>query len=386
MRSTKGVRQARTWRKLAAVAALAVLGTAVLGTATVTGANSRILYVGTGLVDGNGAIVDQVNNGTGLPPADGVPDNAGALNNAGIRTGRLIPTPVNAGYATAIPIQVLNGDNQTVAHVVLTFVVPSGTSFSYLQQPNLGTCTTVGAPVTSISCNFANLGAGAVRSFFIVVSTTVANAAPNIFNVQVNTNNENGSNLQVFEANSGGFQIQGVNGNGLSDFVPPGQAAKAYNTAAAGGSNKLQTKLDFNQATGGNLVQIAENEGTVFQYACPSGLTCQPFETTVTVQDGLTGSSATFGSPFLTVTLSALVPKTYSLNKAFVAHYGASTTSPDWVLSWSDKATRCGNNPAAKLATIDQCFNSATLGRANADGLQPLVLQVILKHNGGIRM
>ena len=379
MRATEGTNRKSTWRKLVAMAAATTIALSfVAGTATAATDTSRILWIGTNLVDSNNAIIDL--------DGDHIPDN----------NLKLIPTAVNATYSTAVPIQVRNGDNQTIAHVVVTFPA-SGTLDPSLPITDVGgtdkgSCPTVvdsNGKVTGVSCTFDNLAAGALRSFFVVVSTTVATSSQDLFTAKVTTNNENGQNTQLFTATSGAFKVQAPNANGLSAFVAPGQVAKTFKTDPAGGNNKLQTKLDFTETSGGNLVSIAETEGgTTFLYRCPTelGLVCQPAETSISVQDGLTGSSATFGSaPFLSVTLTALVPKTFNLNKAFVAHYGASNTTPDWILYWATKTDRCGTDIAAKLATVDQCFNTATLSKPDANGLETLVLQVITKHNGGMR-
>jgi hypothetical protein len=389
MRAIPGNNRVSTWRKLAGIVGVSVLAMSAVG-GTVSAANSRILYVGTNLVDATGTIIDLVNNVTGLTPPDGIPDNA----------EKLTPTPVNAGFSTAVPIDVLNVDNQTIAHVNLAFPapapvgspLPSGLTVSSIEGVDAGACSIVrnlaGAGI-GVTCNFDNLAGGAVRRFYVVVDAATATTALDLFTAQVTTNNENGSNLQVFNATSGTFRVQAANANGLSTFVKPGQGNKTYNTNAVAGSNKLQTKLNFNQSAGGNLVSIAETDGgsTAFLYTCPTGLTCQPFEATISVQDGLSGAATDFGqSPFLVVTLTALVPKTYTLSKAFVAHYGASVTVPDWTLFWNDKLTRCGTDVAATLATLDQCFNSATLSKPNADGFQTVVLTVTMEHNGGTRM
>jgi hypothetical protein len=386
MRASLGNGRLNTRGKVVGFAVASVLAVSVLGGGIASGANSRILYIGTDLVDSTGAIIDEHNNDTLDPVPDGIPDNAGVL----------YPTPVNAGFSTAVPIQVVNADNQTIAHVLLSFPstgsIASGLTITDIGGTDAGACSKVIDPdtlvVTGVACNFDNLPAGAVRSFFVVVYASGATTTPPaLFTAHVTTNNENGSNLQLFEASSGGFAVQAAATDALNDFVAPGQLAKTYNTNVVGGSNKLQTKLNFNQSTGGNLVSIAETDAgaTTFLYTCPEGLTCQPLETTITIEDGLSGSPTEFTSPFLAVTLTALVPKTYTLSKAFVAHYGADPLTPDWILYWGNKSTRCGTNVAATLATMDQCFKSATLSKANSDGFQTLVLQVLTKHNGGYK-
>jgi hypothetical protein len=388
--------QHRRTRGLAVgIVTTAVIALSILGGGGVLAANSRILYVGSGLVDSAGNIVDKVTNATGQPPSDGIPDNAGTDAVHGI----LIPTIVSAGYTTVIPIQIKNGDNQTIAHVFGTFPTPGFTldpSFTITGHsgPNGASCTDVknaqNTAIVSVTCNFENLAAGSLRTVYVFVSTTTASpsaATPN-FSVQVTTNNENGSNLQLFKADSGGFKVSPQGTDGLDAFAPFGQAVPTLATKGPAGNNKLQTRVDFSQTAGGNLVTIAEtdNGGTQFKYICPAGLSCQPFEATITVQDGLTGNAALFGaSPFLQVTLTALVPKTYNLNKAFVAHYDANSVN-DWTLFWATKTTKCGLDVAATLTTMDQCFLSATLSKPNADGFETVVLTVIMKHNGGTRM
>jgi hypothetical protein len=366
----------------ASILALSILG------GTATAANSRILYVGTGLVDSAGQIVDKVNNATGQPPKDGIPDNAGNGPDQGI----LVPTKVSAGYTTVVPIQVLNGDNQTIAHVVLTFPTPGFTLDPSLTITGHGgaNCTDnkTGAKIISVTCNFDNLAAGAFRSVNIFVATTTATTTTPLFSVQATTNNENGSNLQLFKADSRTFAVQAQGNDALNAFAPSGQVVPDLKTKAPSGNNKLQTRLDFTQTANGDLVTIDETDSgnTTFKYICPAGLDCQPFEATISVTDGLTGNPAIFGSdPFLKVTLTALVPKTYNLNKAFVAHYDENSAN-DWTLFWATKATKCGSDPVAFMQTASQCFLSATLSKPDANGVETVVLTVLMKHNGGTRM
>ena len=368
----------RRRRFAAGIITASILALSLVG-GSATAANSRILWIGSNLVDANGALIDADH--------DGVPDN----------NQKLIPTAVNAGFATAIPVQLKSGDNQTIAHVVFRFPasgeLTSGLTITAVGGVDKAGCPTVDAPVSSITCNFDNLPGLALRSFFIVLnapSQTFADADHPLLSAQATTNNENGSNLQLFTANSGTFNVQAADANGLSTFVKPspGQLRQTFNTNGAAGANKLQTKVEFDQSVGGNLVSIAETDsgpGAHFLYTCPAGQSCQPVETTISITNDLSGAATEFGSPFLRVTLTALVPKTYTLSKAFVAHYGASAATPDWILFWNTKATKCGTNPATILSTNPACFQDATLSKPNADGFETVTLTVLMKHNGGAR-
>ncbi len=105
--------------------------------------------------------------------------------------------------------------------------------------------------------------------------------------------------------------------------------------------------------------QIAEESGTEVDYVCPDGLTCQPDATTVDIDDGNGDYSA---SPYLTWTLTALVPKTFTLSKAFVAHYPTGATASDWQLFWSSRSDKCSGatpRPAGAL----HCLGDALQGR-----------------------
>jgi hypothetical protein len=372
----------RSLRRLAGILAASALAASVLG-GTVQAANSRDLFIGSNLVDASGAIIDLVNNDTRAAGPDGLPDNAGIL----------LPTTVSAGYTTAVPVQVKSTDNQTIANVTATFpaggvsLAPS-LSIKSVEGTDKGSCSIVteNGRGTGATCDFGNLSANGLRSVYLVVETTSATSAQDIFSASVTTNNENGSNLQTFVATSGAFAVQAASDNGLSTFVPPGQAAKPFSTVGVAPGNALQTKIEFKQSAGGNFVAIAENDasGTTFAYTCPAGLECQAAETTISVQEGFTGVHTIFGaSPYLKVTLTALVPKSFNVNKAFVAHYGASPTTPDWLMVWSDKSTRCGNNIAAAIAANGRCFLDASTSKTG--GAQTLVLQVVLTTNGGMR-
>jgi len=86
--------------------------------------------------------------------------------------------------------------------------------------------------------------------------------------------------------------------------------------------------------------------------------------------------------------LNALVPGTFNVNKAFVAHYPTGSGLADWVLYWKNRGDRCGSNVDAAIAAspAGACLLSVTLGRTDrSTGLAPLEIVVISDHNGGMR-
>jgi hypothetical protein len=254
--------------------------------------------------------------------------------------------------------------------------------------PDAGFCSPTGATsAISVQCDFGSLAAFSSRTISILVDVAAGFSGTGaLFTANVETNNENGSNSLVFEATSGGFTVDPSTNNDLGTYAKPGHTtAQTFATTGAPGlANKLTTAVTFKTNTAsGNLVQIAEASGTFFGYVCPSGLTCQPDATTVDIDDGNGDFSA---SPYLTWTLTAQVPKTFTLSKAFVAHYPTGSTTSDWQLFWSSKSDKCGANPGATVASKGQCLLSATLGKPDrVTGLATLVITVLTDHNGGMR-
>ncbi len=366
-------------RKLVVLSTAVSLALSIVGTGAAIAADSRILYVGS-LLDANGAVIDV--EPVGNP--DGVPDNNGVL----------LPTAVTAGGTTKTDITVLSGDNQNIAHVVLYFPIngtslASGLTVSYVFGPDASFCTPTGAAfATSVRCDFGNLAAGARRTISILVdvaSDFPLPSGPNLLTANVETNNENGSNSQIFQATSGpvaDFAVQAPGTTLLGTYVKPGLTnAQTLGTAAG---DSLTTAVTFKPSqANGNLVSIAEESGIEVDYQCPLGLTCQPDATTVDIDNG-TGDFST--SPYLTWRLTAQVPKTFTLSKAFVAHYPTGSNVSDWQLFWSDKSDRCGTNPGATVAANGQCILSATLSKPDkATGLSTFVIEVLTDHNGGMR-
>ena len=349
-------------RKLVVLSTTVSLALAAVGTGAAIAADSRILYVGSGP----------------LPAGHGV----------------LTPSTVTQGGTTKIDISVLNGDNQNIAHTVLFFPkvgtnLPAGLTVSYVFGPDASFCSPTGAVTgaTSLQCDFGNLAAGGSRTISILVDVASGFSGTGaLFTANVETNNENGSNNQVFEASSGAFAVDPATSNDLGTFAKPGHTIPQTfgTTGAAGLANKLTTAVTFktNNATG-NLVQIAEASGVAVEYVCPSGLVCQPDATTVDIDDG-TGDFST--SPYLTWKLTAQVPKTFTLSKVFVAHYPTGSTTSDWQLFWSTKSDKCGANPGATVAANGQCILSATLSKPDkVTGLATLVISFLSDHNGGAR-
>ncbi len=208
------VNRAQTFRKLVVLSTAVSLALSILGTGAAIAADSRILYVGTGP----------------LPAGNGV----------------LTPSTVTQGGTTRIDITVLSGDNQSIAHTNLFFpkvgtTLAPGLTVSYVFGPNASSCSPTGAVTTgatSVQCDFGSLAAGGSRTVSILVDVAAGfSATGELFTANVETNNENGSNSQVFAATSGAFAVDPSTNDDLGTYAKPGHATRRpFGTTGARGS------------------------------------------------------------------------------------------------------------------------------------------------------
>ena len=241
--------------------------------------------------------------------------------------------------------------------------------------------------VTSITCDFGSLpaGRGAHDCGRRQCHRHVCGAAgePRSSRPTVTTNNENGSNVQTFAATSGtgatGFGVSDLNPDGLNSFVKPGQS-KSFSTAGvAAGGGKLSTSVNF-VANGLETVAISEGTSVLGLYACPAGLSCLATFSEVKVGDG-----AFADTPYFTWTLTAVVPKTYSVSQGFVAHFSSPTVN-DWTLFFKNKSAYCGDDIPGKIDAQGHCINGA-VSLTKFDKTQNLlVVQVIMDEQGGMKL
>ena len=358
-------------RRLGAILATALF-TFALMPGLATAANSRTLWIGSPDA--------QTNAGKLLPTTASVPAVA--------------PAPVNS---TEILVQVKSTDNQTLAHLILTFdsnkSSNAGLSLNTYYDPATGTkpagCTDDGKLIT---CNYGNLAARGSQTLAVIVDVapTYAPGAQTqpLFWTKATTNNENGSNQQLFIAASGpsaddpdapspGFSVNGFNANNVFTFVPPGQAKQLFTSGVGTAGGDLSTNVSFKSA--GEIVSIIEDNSSASTYPCPAGLTCQPQYSEVTTTSGSFSST-----PFFTWTITAIVPKTYSLSQGFVAHYATGALTPNWTLLFKDRSATCGTDIAAKIASAHQCISSLNLTKLDKTS-NLLEVTVVMDHQGGLK-
>jgi hypothetical protein len=361
----------RARRKATAIAVAAMLAVSIIGSGSAIAADTRILWVG-----------------SPPPPSADPPPTPGTI-------GALKFTPVSAGGTTKIDYLVKSYDNQTISHVILSIPsvsapTPNGLlTINTVYGPNEDACGDWQKGDTILTCDFGNFGALDERSITVVwdVAQSFDTSTTDAFTASVRTNeqlNPNGSNGQIYEATSGTTLVSPFSANALSTFSTPGQL-KRWGTSEVGGqAGNLSTSILFRATDTGNVLNITEaGDGSdlALAYPCPEGLICQPDLVQVTIDSG----DLTFGAPYVEWTLTALVPKTYTLSKAFVAHYKTGETIPDWIL-YNTKPYSCGSNPAATVASKGHCAISFTLGKPDkVTGLSRLEIKFLSDGNGPAR-
>ena len=319
-------------------------------------------------------------------------------------TGKIFATKVSVPSATApvnstlFVVQIKSTDNQNLAHTILTINSNAGPntglSLNTYYDPDGGSdaddtfCSDDSGVIT---CNYGSLAAGTERTVAVVVNVAstyvVTGQVKPLFTARVTTNNENGTNQQLFTADSGpfppsttnGFAVTAFDGDNVFTFTPDGDSPTLF-TSPVGGNNKLQSTVNFT-ADGGKLVSMTEGTSapTDTFYRCPTGLNCQPFWSQVTAGNGTFDSA-----PYFTWTLTALVPKSYTLSQGFVAHYQTGAADPDWTLLFKDKSSLCGADITAKIEAQGHCISALSLSKP-VNNVSTLVVTVVMDHQGGLK-
>jgi hypothetical protein len=284
------------------------------------------------------------------------------------------PTDVSQGGATRFDVNVNSQDNQTIANVKLLVPAAGGTwpanvTIEAVFGLNASMCPTV--TTTSVSCDFGNIAALGSRSISILarVSTAVPIGNSITFSASAETNNENGSNRQIVAGTSGPLKVLAANANSVvtANLTGPVQTDSLGTT----GAGNLQTRLNLLQDNGGkgNVIAITEGVNATQPTVCVTlKLTCQPDFADLTVN----GGNAV--QPYLETVLTAKVPKTYSLKKAFVIHVLTDGQIDGGVALFNSPTTSCSANPAP-LPCADFTLTKAGI----------LTITVHTAGNGGMR-
>jgi len=303
MRATAKNHRSSTWRKLSGVIAASILALTVLG-GTVQAADSREFSTTVGN-----------------------------------------PTAASQGGVTKFDVTVQSGDNQTIANVVLKVpgagtTLPAGTSIVGAFGPDAGACSVANG---ALSCDLGNLAAydGRQVSVLASVATSVPVGNTITFTASAETNNENGSNRQIEFGTSGTLSVVQFSADSITTFGLIGPAGTSGLDKP--GAGNLSTTVNLLQDNGGkgNSIIIAEaTNSTQPSYCVTLKLTCQPDFTDVTVNAGEPVS------PYLETTLTAKVPKSYNIKKAFVIHVlSDGVTVEDGFPLYNKSATSCDANP-----------------------------------------
>lgn len=308
--------------------------------------------------------------------------------------GTLTLTPVSVPvspniHSTYLEVEILSTDNQNLAHTVLTVTLPTLTGLTVHEPFDPGPSTTDADDCTLdgsvITCDYGSLVGLGERTIAIVVDidwTFNAATQPALFaTAQVTTNNENGTNQQLFPADSGAFQVQPFNANHVASWVPSGANSKTFSTAALGAADagSLNSTISFN-ASANETLSLTDGTTVVNgKYQCPTApvvLNCQQ-----DYSEAVTTSGSFAASPYFTWTLKAKVPKTYSLAQGFVAHYPTNATEYDWILFFKAKSSFCG---ALAITPNGECIRTLSLTKYDKTS-NLLEVTVVMDQQGGLK-
>jgi hypothetical protein len=223
------------------------------------------------------------------------------------------PTPVSAGGVTKFDVNVVSTDNQTIANVVLTVPAPAFTAITGVFGADAGMCPLITLPIPTLRCDFGNISALGHRSISVLAKVDKTATGSIKFSATAETNNENGTNIQVKSGDST-VSVSAFSDNALLTFDLGG--SESTSPLGTGNAGTLQTTLHLLRDNGGagNAIGITESQNLIQPAYCVTlKLTCQPDVAEVHVNGGPV-------TPYLETVLIAKVPKTYNIKKAFVLH------------------------------------------------------------------
>jgi hypothetical protein len=264
--------------------------------------------------------------------------------------GTLTFTAVSAGGSSLTTVYVKNVDNQTLNHVVLTFVRSQGsvTIEATVLGANASSCAVTD---TLITCDFGSLKARASRTFSLILDASAGGDFTVHGTVVFNeSTNPNGGNTQI-NAVDGTLHVGDESCNTLATFIPPGIAKTLDPTTTDGCATDSQhSSLLVPANPNGSLVTL---DDSVDATGCATGYSCFGKEVAASVNNGATVT------PYLTWTITYSAELLLGINPAKVSFQHDGTVIP-----WGKKS-ECG-------ATFTKdCIASIT---ANSDGSYTYVL------------
>ena len=271
------------------------------------------------------------------------------------------PTSVSAGGATKIDIDVVSTDNQTIANMHLSVpqlggpALPAGVTVTAVFGADAFRCS---PPTTAgLSCNLGNFAGLGERHLSILVSVPASwTGGALTITASAETNNENGQNLQVEDADTS-VTPSAFSANGITTYNLTGPAGTSPLGSPGAGNLRTQVNLLLNNGGVGNAIAIVEGTTTSQPSYCVTlKLTCQLDFADVTVNGGAAVT------PYLETTLTATVTNKYSLKKAFVIHVLANGNVETGFPIYNVPASTCAGHPnLVPCADFSQAGNVVTI-------------------------
>jgi len=244
---------------------------------------------------------------------------------------------VNGVSVTAVHVE--NVDNQTLNHVVVQFMAPTGgLVLSDRYGPDAGACSAAGT--VPIVCDFGSMKAHAKKDFTIVYTATSTVAATVTAQVTFNETKPNGGSNTHIDNILGGVTPQDGGCNLVVTYMPPGHSNAIGTPCTISGTNPQSTSVVVPSSIVSGIT-VGEQASTL----CAGGLDCFGQASVAdVVQDG---------SFTVVWTIRWQVDATFNLNKFGILHYPDGASNPDLNITW--KRDQCKN------ANATGCFVSASV-------------------------
>jgi hypothetical protein len=253
--------------------------------------------------------------------------------------GLLTLSAVTVNGVSIAPVHVENVDNQTLNHVVLTFMAPTGgLDLTGRFGTDAGACSPAGT--VPMVCDFGSMKAGAKKDFTVVYTATSTAAATVTAQVTFNETKPNtGSNTHI-DSISGGVTPADGGCNLVVTYLPPGHSGSIGTPCDIGAANPQSTSVVVPSSVVSGIT-VGEEASTL----CSGGLDCFGQASVADV--------AQDGTYTVVWTIQWQVDSTFNLNKFGVLHYADGATTPNLNITW--KRDQCKN------ANATGCFVSASV-------------------------
>jgi hypothetical protein len=251
--------------------------------------------------------------------------------------GILTLTPVTAGGVTASDVIVKNVDNQTLTHVVLTFMAPTGLTLSGVFGTSAALCQP--GATAPLVCDFGNLAKNQTRTFTVLYTAGSAGAATVSAQVTFNETRPNSGGNTHIDPIGGAVTVDAATCDHVATFLAPSSSPKNVGTDAGCSLSLTNPQTTSVQIPGSVVSAVTVGESSTV--LCDTGLDCFGQASVADV--------AINGTYPVIWTIQWQVVSNFNIQKFGILHFPDGATVPD--LTLTAKKNMCKN--ATQLGCIE---------------------------------